>query len=273
MRIKREEIERLSNDIRRIVDGEDIDLRISEEGVWNILRNDIHILAQRRREQVTALQHDRNLLKDILADISHQIKTPLTSMMILIDLLEEATPEKRGEFVQNIKAGLSHTDWLASTLLKMAKLEANAVNFTLNAVSSDEIVQAALLPLQIQLELREQQVKPLNQAELYCDKRWTAEALGNIIKNASEHSPIGSIISIESGSNPICDWISIADSGEGLSNVQISQLFQRFGSTGTNGYGIGLSLAHAIMRGQNGTIEVSRNKGGEGMTFALKFFR
>jgi len=272
--IRKREIEELSQNIRKIIDGQEIDLRVSQEGVWNILKNDIHILAKLKNEQVSVLQRDRDVLKDILADISHQLKTPLTSMMIMADLLEAAPPEKQREFIQHIKTGLERTDWLVGALLKMAKLEAHAVAFSRASVPAAELVALALEPLQIQLELRDQRVVVSGEAELLCDKRWTAEALTNIIKNASEHSPIGGEIQIECGANPICTWIAVTDGGEGLSTQQIAKLFQRFeGSRSSTGYGIGLPLALAILRGQEGEIEVRGGGSGAGATFVLKLFR
>ena len=273
MWIKKGEIEALSQNIRKMIDGQDIDLRVSHEGVWNILKNDIHILAKQKSEQVRILQGDKTLLKDTLADVSHQLKTPLTSMMIMIDLLENAPPEKQGEFIRNIKTGLQRTEWLVSALLKMAKLDAGAVAFSRESVSSDTLIGQALEPLRIQLDLKNQRIETRGEAALDCDRRWTAEALGNVIKNASEHSPDDADIRIESGANPICTWISVTDSGPGLSITQIAKLFRRFeGSQSGTGYGIGLPLALAIMRGQDGDIEVAGGKG-QGATFTLKLFR
>ena len=274
MWIKKRDIEELSRNIRKIIDGQEIDLRVSHEGAWNVLKNDIHILAKLKNEQVSVLQQDKGVLKDTLADISHQLKTPLTSMMILVDLLEEAQPEKQAEFIQNIKMGLGRTEWLVSALLKMAKLEAGAIVFSREPVSASVLIEQAGTPLQVQLELRNQRVEVSGEAELYCDKRWTAEALTNMIKNASEHSPEGAEIRVESGANPICTWVSVTDSGPGLSTAQIAKLFRRFeGSQSGIGYGIGLPLALAILRGQDGDIEVAGGGHGVGATFTLKLYR
>ena len=272
--IRKSEIEALSQHIRKIIDGADIDLRVSHEGVWNILRNDIHILAKQKNEQVDVLLQDKAVLRDTLADISHQLKTPLTSMMIMIDLLGGAPAEKQAEFIQNIKVGLQRTEWLVSALLKMAKLEADAVVFARAPVHSDTLIEQAADPLRIQLELKGQEIETRGEAALYCDKRWTAEALGNLIKNASEHSPAGAVIRVEAGANPICSWIGVTDSGPGLTVTQTAKLFCRFESaqSGT-GYGIGLPLALAIMRGQDGDIEVMGGGRGTGATFTLKLFK
>ena len=274
MLIRKRELEELSQNIRKIIDGQDIDIRDNREGAFKILKNDIHILAKLKNEQVAVLQQERDILKNTLADISHQLKTPLTSMMIMIDLLEDAPREKQEEFIENIKIGLQKTEWLVSALLKIAKLDAGAVDFSLALVKSSEIIELALEPLDIQLELKNQHITIIGETELYCDKRWTAEALRNIIKNASEHSPNNSEIKIEAGGNPICMWISVTDSGKGLSNMQIAKLFRRFeGSQNSMGYGIGLPLALSIIRGQNGDIEVTGGGNGIGATFILKLYK
>jgi signal transduction histidine kinase len=272
--IRKKEIEKLSADIRKIIDGEKIDLRDNRANAFSILKNDIHTLANLKNEQVDALGRDRDTLKETLADISHQLKTPITSMMIMADLLEDAPPEKQAEFLKNIKTGLARMEWLVSTLLKMAKLEAGVVDFSCDFVKSTEIVELALETLKIPLDVKNQRITVSNDSEIYCDRRWTAEALTNILKNASEYSPDNSEIRIESGNNPICAWISVTDSGPGISKNEITKLFKRFeGSSSDKDYGIGLPIALAIMRGQNGDIEVDSGGHNLGATITLKFFK
>jgi signal transduction histidine kinase len=276
--ISKREIERLSADVRRIIDGQSVDLRDNREGVWSILKNDVFTLAALKNEQVDALGSERDMLKDTLADISHQIKTPLTSMRLMIDLLENMlaqdvpAPDKQAEFIANIRSSLNRTEWLVSALLKMAKLDAGAIEFSRAAISSTELIELAAEPLQILLDMKNQQIKVGGAAELFCDRRWTAEALSNVLKNASEHSPDMSRLLIQAGANPICAWISVTDSGKGIPKSEIAGLFKRFqGSRSGTGYGIGLPLALAIMRSQNGDIEVSNEN--MGATFTLKFFK
>lgn len=274
MLIKKSKIKKLSVDIRKIIDGQSIDLRDNREGVWGILKNDIHTLANLKNERVDSLQRERDIMGDTLANISHQIKTPLTSMMIMADLIENAPPDKQAEFLSNIKIEITRLEWLATTLLKMAKLDAGAAAFTIVGINSGELINMALEPLQILLDVKNQNIEIFGEAEIFCDIRWTAEALTNTLKNASEYSPEGSKIRIESGMNPICRWISVTDSGTGISSTKIANLFKRFeGSRSEKGYGIGLPLALAIMRSQNGDIEVNGGGNGQGATFTLKFFK
>jgi signal transduction histidine kinase len=265
--IRKSEIERLSVDIRKLIDGQAVDIRDNSEGVWKILKNDIHTLASLKNEQVDVLQQERVLMKDSLTNISHQIKTPLTSMLLMADLLENSPPDKQAEFIENIKAGLMRLDWLSSVLLKMAKLDAGAVEFAKTSIQAKTLIEPALEPLQILLDVNNQSIVLSGDIKLFCDKQWTAEALSNIIKNASEYSPTHSVIKIDCGENPICSWISVTDSGAGIANTDIPKLFKRFeGSRSDKGFGVGLPLALAIMRGQGGDIEVEKS------TFTLKFY-
>ena len=273
MLIKKNEITRLSDDIRRIIDGQQIDIRDNREGAWAVLKNDIHTLMNIKNEQVDSLERERDVMSETLANISHQLKTPLTSMMVMADLLENAPPEKQSEFLTNIKISLTRMEWLVSALLKMAKLDAGVIEFSMEAIQASELINLALEPLRILLEIKNQTVEASCDTEVFCDKKWTAEALTNVIKNASESSPDGSVIRIESGKNPICGWISVTDRGGGIPKNKVPSIFKRFeGSQSEKGYGIGLPLALAIMQGQGGDIEVTTGDYGNGAVFALKFY-
>lgn len=128
--------------------------------------------------------------------------------------------------------------------------------------------------MRILLDVNGQGIEVLNDTGIECDRRWTAEALTNIIKNAIEHSPDGSRIEIDSGSNAIYKWISVRDHGAGMNKASYAALFQRFRySTNENGFGIGMPLALSIMRGQGGDIDIEAPREGNGTVFILKFFK
>ena len=282
MFIPKREIEQLSTDVRRIIDGHAPDLRDNLEGRLSILKNDIHTLAGQLNEQASVLQKHKLAMANTLADISHQLKTPLTAMMVMAELLENAPPAKQTEFIANLKQGLVQSQWLVTSLLKMAKLESGTVSLISTQTTAKHIINLALQPLQILLDVKNQQVQILGDAAITCDENWTAEAFTNVIKNASEHSPEGSIIEISAGENPLCAWVSVTDTGNGITLNQIKTLFQRFTPAplpeggvpkgrGEN-TGIGLPLALSIMRDQNGDIEVDGGGNGRGATFTMKFY-
>lgn len=189
--IKKSEITKLSDDIRKIIDGQESRIRDNKEGVWGALKNDIHTLATRNSEQLESFRRERDLMSDTLANISHQLKTPLASMTLMAGLIENAPDEKREEFISNIKISLMRMEWLVSALLKMAKLDSGSVKFNKENIKSGELIKLALDPLQILLDLKGQSAEISGETEIFCDKRWTAEALTNVLKNASEHSPFG----------------------------------------------------------------------------------
>ncbi len=275
MWIKKKEIEKLSEYIRGYHDTEEeMDIRDNKEGAFSILKNDIYSLVHKKNEQIKATEAERDILADYMADISHQLKTPITSMMIMADLLEEAEPEKQSEFIHNIKFSLKKMEWLVGSLLKMAKLDAHAVRFSKKAVKVSELIEIVKPSVNILLDINNQTMELGNDQVIHCDKKWTVEALTNIVKNAIEHSPNESKIAINSGENPMYYWISVKDSGAGMNRTSYAALFKRFQySTNENGFGIGMPLALSIMKGQGGDIDTDFGRNGEGTTFTLKFFK
>lgn len=274
MWINKKEVEQLSEFVKGYISGEELDIRDNREGAFNILKNDIYSLVNKKNEQIKAVEAERDILSDYMADISHQLKTPITSMMIMADLLEEAQPQKQMEFIHNIQMSLNKMEWLVGALLKMAKLDAHAIDFIKKDVCTSELLEAAKSSVAILLDIHNQSVELKQDSAIFCDVRWTVEALTNIIKNAIEYSPDNSVIVIDSGENPMYSWISVQDSGVGMDKTKYAALFKRFeNSTNENGYGIGMPLALSIMKGQGGDIDVHFGGDGEGTTFVLKFFK
>lgn len=274
MWISKQEFAALSTELRRAINGETVEFRDNQEGPLSVLKNDLHTLVAQLSAERDAANAARAEFATYMENITHQLKTPVTSMMLMADLLEAAPPERQEEFLANIRTSLARMNWLVDTLLKLAKLDAGAVQFERAAVTAQALVEAALSPLAILLDVQDQQVALANDAVLHCDKRWTVEALTNLLKNACEASPPGSTIIVDAGENPLYEWLSVRDAGSGLSREEMAQLFVRFaGSQKARGVGIGLPLALAIARGQNGDIDVDAGGKGTGATFTLKFYK
>ena len=274
MWIRKKEIEQLSEFLKGFLSDEEVDIRDNKEGAFSILKNDIYSLVQTKNEQLKIVEAERDILAEYMADISHQLKTPITSMMIMADLLEDAEPEKQSEFIHNIKLSLNKLEWLVGALLKMAKIDAHAITFLKKEVKASELIEAVKPSVSILLDIHNQTLELKNDCIINCDKRWTIEALTNIIKNAIEHSPDESTININSGENPMYYWISVTDNGTGMDRSNYSALFKRFEySTNENGYGIGMPLALSIIKGQGGDIDVDFGGNGQGATFTLKLFK
>ena len=274
MWIRKKEVEQLSDFVKGYISGEELDIRDNREGAFSVLKNDIYSLVNKKNEQIKAIESERDILSDYMADISHQLKTPITSMMIMADLLEDAEPEKQAEFIHNIRFSLNKMEWLVGALLKMAKLDAHVIDFVKKDVKASALVEAVKPSVAILLDVNNQTLELKNDCVINCDKRWTVEALTNIVKNAIEYSPKDRVIKIDSGTNPMYDWISVKDSGNGMAKDQYAALFKRFeNSTNENGFGIGMPLALSIVKGQGGTIDVDLGGEGQGTTFVVKFFK
>ncbi|MCL2678677.1 MAG: HAMP domain-containing histidine kinase [Clostridiales bacterium] len=266
----------LSAYLRRISHGEKaLDVRDNAEGELSILKNEIFKVAAALNEQAARLAKDQRKLANALADISHQLKTPLTALGVMTDLLDDDSlpPQNRREFLENIRKSLSRMEWLILTLLKMARLDASAAGLKHEPVPLPVLVERALSPLLIPAEVRGQTVSASGEDVIvYCDLEWTAEALGNILKNAVESTPAGGHIAVTYGKNPLYTFIAVRDGGPGVDKDDLPHLFKRFyrgKNTGPESAGIGLSLSLAVMRRQNGDIEVEND---HGAVFTLKFY-
>ncbi len=274
------EIAMLSFYVRKISSGDyTLDIRDNREGELSILKNDIYKVTLKLAEQSSLLQQDKIRLTNAMADISHQLKTPLTSMMVMTDLLRntELDGEKRAEFINNISGQLERIDWLISSLLKVSKIDAGTVRFKREAISVQSLVKKALEPVLIPMDIREQTLAIEGDESATCsvDLNWTAEALTNILKNCVEHTPQGGKITIAFRENPLYTEIRIRDNGRGIAKEDIPNIFKRFykgKNSSDESVGIGLNLAHSIITAQMGNIEV-KSKEGEGTEFTIKFYK
>lgn len=274
MWISKKEMQSLSAGIRAALDGQPFDPRDHKEGALSVLKNDIYVLAHAEQERSEVLAKENAHLAEYLSDISHQLKTPISSILLMTELMTDAPETAKQEFLLHIKKEVRHMEWLVAALLKMAKLDSGTADFKKEETAVRKILDEALLSVAVLLDIRSQTVRLYHDLSLTCDEKWTAEALLNLLKNASECSAANSEIVVDCGRNPLYDWISVTDAGEGLKKEQIARMFRRFeGSKKENGYGIGLPLALSIMRAQNGDIEVTPGGNGAGAAFILKFYK
>jgi signal transduction histidine kinase len=265
--IKKKEIKQLSNDVRKIIDGHPSNLLDNSEGLLAILKNDIHTLASKLSEQADTLSKDKKAMSEAITDISHQLKTPLTSAIMMSELLENDTlaENKKQEFQENLSLSLKRMEWLISLLLKFARLDSGTIQFESENISCSDLINKAIEPLCLTQKLDVQ----IADFGLICDINWTAECLTNIIKNASEHSPENGTITIENSENRLYKWISVSDSGEGIAKEQLPTIFDRFKTANKKGgIGVGLNMARTIMRRQGNDIEVNLPN-----IFTLKFYK
>ncbi len=255
-----------------------LDIRDNREGDLSILKNEIYKITTLLKEQAGALQRDRALLADSLADISHQLKTPLTSLSVLNDLLSDnPAEEKRALFLERMRAQLKRIEWLVSSLLKLSRLDAGAVTMKKERIRVHALVEKALASLGIPLEIKMLQVylEGDEDAGFIGDFEWSCEALINIIKNCIEHTPENGSLKISFEQNPLYTGIRVEDSGAGIAPEDLPHIFNRFykgKDAAPDQVGIGLAMARTIVEKQGGDITVKSDPGG-GSEFTIKFYR
>ncbi len=274
------EIEKLSSYLRQISSGDySLDVRDNHEGELSILKSDIYKVTLMLSEQGELLKKDKLKLTEAISDISHQLKTPLTSMTVMVDLLSDAKlpHEKRMEFTHNIRMQLERIDWLVSSLLKISKIDAGTVVFKQDQIIVKELIQKSLDPVLIPMDIIEQTVsiKGDETVSFRGDLNWTVEALINILKNCVEHTQQGGKIHISFSENALFTEIIIADNGKGIPKEDLPYIFNRFykgKSASEDSVGIGMAMAHSIITNQYGHIEVISAQG-QGTTFQIKFYK
>ncbi|MEH7346180.1 HAMP domain-containing sensor histidine kinase [Bacillus sp. JJ1532] len=274
------EIEKLSGYLRQISGGDySLDVRDNREGELSILKNNIYKVTLMLSSQGTLLEQDKIRLMNAISDISHQLKTPLTSMVMMADLLSEPKLpiEKRTEFTRNIQTQLERIEWLVSSLLKLSKIDAGTVQFKKDQILVEKLIEKALEPMLIPMDIKEQTLSIKGEKNVsFCgDLNWTAEALINILKNCIEHTPNGGTIFISFSENALFTEIVIADNGKGIPKADLPYIFKRFykgKNAGEDSVGIGLAMAHSIVATQNGAIDVKSEKE-KGTQFTIKFYK
>lgn len=225
----------------------------------------------------TAIRHKEYLAR-MLSDISHQIKTPLTSITIMTELLEnpELSEEKRMEFIEKIDWQVNRITWLIKNLLTLSQLEADMLKLKKEEVTVKELLHKACQPFELMAEIKNiaLTVAANEEMKLICDSHWTVEAVSNIVKNCVEHTPPGGSVVVSADQNNFATNIQIADDGEGISRERLSHIFERFykgDNSSANSVGIGLAMSKQIIMQQNGTIRVT-SEVGKGTTFLIKMY-
>lgn len=272
----------LSDAIDRVLHGaEKVNFEEYQEGEVAILSSEIHKMVIRLREQAAQLLADKRFLSDSIADIAHQLRTPLTSMNIITDLfaVEDLPDEKRYDLLSEMMQSLNRIEWLINTLLKMSKLDADTVYFESKEYLVKDMVKRAADSLAVPLDVNNIALKidVPEDAKVRGDMMWTCETVSNIIKNCMEHTPSGGRIDVIVKDTPIYCEIMIQDTGSGIDPEDIPHVFKRFyrGKVAVNSsIGIGLALGKMIIDRQNGTIRASNREEPErGARFTIRLYK
>lgn len=278
LKIQKKQTMDIAKRIERINLG-DYSLQIdrNSEDDLSLLDNQIYRTAVKFREQAENSNKDKENLQKSLSDISHQLKTPLTSIIVMVENIlddDDMPLEIRREFLNDIKHNTNTISFLVQSLLKLSKLDAEAVKFRYEQVEVKSIVDQCIKNTAVMAEILGVRLESdCNDIILDCDRKWLCEAVTNIIKNCIEHSQNGNI-KITADQNKLYTKISIKDNGSGITKEDLPHIFERFykgKNSSDDSVGIGLSLAKTIIEKQGGYISVSSelNKGSE---FVIKFF-
>ncbi len=263
--------------VRVLAGGEAPNILDQEEGELSLLKTNIYKATTTLNYQKELLTKDKVALANAIADISHQLKTPLTSMMVMNDLLKtEDDREKALEFLQTQSNQLDRMSWLIQTLLKLSKIDAGTITMKPEEISAETLIKEVMKPFVVQMEVQEINYTHVPaDTMIRCDINWTIEAAQNIVKNCIEHMTKGGELTVNVDENNIYTAIEIKDTGCGIDKEDIPHIFERFykgRNAGKDSVGIGLALAKTIITGQHGDIIVESTEG-VGTTFSVRFYK
>ncbi len=278
-RLRKLETKRLTSYVEA-VNNKRYDLYPEEnsEDEMSVLKNEIYKTTVTLRESSDNSLRDKQNLKDSLSDISHQLKTPLTSIIIMLDniLDDESMPDDvKLEFINDIRKSTGTISFLVQSILTLSKLDANSITFKQSAENLKKIADTAVKNTEILAEIKGVTVENLSDdITLICDFKWLSEAITNIVKNCIEHTQSGGKVSISAEKTGLCTKVTIEDNGAGISKKDLPHIFERFykGSNSSNdSTGIGLALAKAIIEKSGGYITADSVQG-KGTKFNIRFF-
>lgn len=271
--------ERLCDDVDRILRGEDV-IRFDEykEGELSVLAAEIHKMTIRLREQNAALLNEKQFAREALEDISHQLRTPLTSVMMILDLMRAPSlpDESRRVYLRELFELVSRMKWLIETMLSLSRIEAGAVRFASEPVSCRQLIEQSVDTVSVTAELKGVEIRTVLEDEpsFVGDLRYTSEALINLLKNAVEHTPEGGTVTVHAKGNAVSTSISIADTGEGIPEEELPHIFERFYRSSEytkNGFGIGLAFAKKVVSTEDGILKAA-NRTPNGAIFTMRFY-
>ena len=258
----------------------DIDINDFNEGELSILKNEISKTTTMLRQVADNSVKDKLNLKDSLGDISHQLKTPLTSITIMIDNIldnPDMNEKTRKKFLINIKREILNINFLVMSLLKLSKFDANVVKFNKESVYLKDIIIESIKNVSMIKELKNITIKVSgdDNIKLLCDFKWQVESITNILKNSIEHTSEYGTVEVNYSENKLYTRILIKDNGKGINSDDLPHIFDRFykGKNGSDdSFGIGLSLSKTIIEKEGGSITV-KSTPNIGTIFTIKYLK
>lgn len=283
LNLKKEEneLKKITEYIKQI-NNKSYELKIEENSEYELsfLRNELYKITVMLKEEAESSSKGKEMLQKSLEDISHQLKTPLTSISIMLDNIKENPDmdiETREMFLSEITRQISHVNWLVISMLKLARLDSNTVNFEKEEINVYELLHNIIKNLEIPLEIKEQKIylNGKQNAKFIGDYNWEIEAITNIIKNCIEHSENKKSIHIDFEENNLYTKIQISDEGKGIEKEELKHIFERFykgKDSDADSIGIGLALSKSIIEKDGGKIRCSSILG-KGTSFEIKYMK
>ncbi|MBV4427389.1 HAMP domain-containing sensor histidine kinase [Clostridium tyrobutyricum] len=272
-------IRRINLGAKKIIDGDyNISINENKEGDFSKLSTSFNSMREIIKNSINELKSEKQFLVDLLSDISHQLKTPLSSMIIYNDILldKKISKEQSTTFLINSKNQLYRMNWLIKSILKLARLDAKSIEFNMEYQSLNETVNCSIEALDEKIANKRIEVNfnQFNEVIFLHDRDWICEALINIVKNCVEHTQRRGKIDIDIMENPIYKRITISDNGEGIDDKDLPNIFKRFykakTSRNSESIGIGLALSKSIIESHNGIID-AQSEIGNGTKFIITF--
>lgn len=268
------------NTIRQFLDGNTTSrIECSQAGDWYSLFHAINEMATILSAHAENQRQTKEFLQDIISDVSHQIKTPLSALKMYHEIIESHKDDAStvSSFTEKSQREIKRMEDVIYTLLKLARLDAGIIQMEKAPENLSVLMQDVLERFETWAE-REHKTITLSGKEnvvLSCDALWVSEAIGNIVKNALEHTENGGHIEVKWSQSPLMTQIEISDDGKGIHPEDLYNIFKRFYrsrfSSDVHGIGLGLPLAKSIVEAHGGTISVTSSLGA-GTTFTLNFF-
>lgn len=257
-----------------------LNIEENTEDELSILKNELYKITIKLKEVAENSQKDKTTLKDSLSDISHQIKTPITSILIMLDniLSDENMPEDiKKDFIKDIKREIVNIKFLVESILKLSKIDSNSIKFIKKEVFIKDIINEAVKNVSMLSELKNIKIIVLGDDSIktICDLKWQVEAITNILKNCIEHSYENKKIYINYNQNNMYTELKIEDNGTGIDAKDLPHIFERFykgKNSSSDSVGIGLALSKSIIESNNGYIQVD-SKLNKGTTFIIKYLK
>lgn len=257
-----------------------LNIEENTEDELSILKNELYKITIMLKEVAENSQKDKTTLKDSLSDISHQIKTPITSILIMLDniLSDENMPEDiKKDFIKDIKREIVNIKFLVESILKLSKIDSNSIKFIKKEVLIKDIINEAVKNVSMLSELKNIEiiVSGDDSIKTICDLKWQVEAITNILKNCIEHSYENKKIYINYNQNNMYTELKIEDNGTGIDAKDLPHIFERFykgKNSSSDSVGIGLALSKSIIESNNGYIQVD-SKLNKGTTFIIKYLK